>query len=205
MYIIFEKIQKLIDARNQAFTKWENLQNGLQEQLANERITLLVANENRESFKADTNANLARLASEARETLDNFIEIQTKKAGEVLTMSVTADESAQINMLVGLDKVKTEELEFYQEKYSDKPLLLKRLGEVARKHDVYLLFTEEQRQKMEPMEFVREMDSSLSLLIDRNDSIASYPLSIAGTDAIAGQMQTEAYINILNDYKAKAF
>lgn len=204
MYIIFEKIQKLIDARNQAFTKWENLQNGLQEQLANERITLLVANENRDSFKADTNANLARLASEARETLDNFIDIQRKKAGEVLTTSVTADEIAQINTLEGINEVKTEELEFYQEKYNDKPLLLKRLDEVARKHDVYLLFTEEQRQKMDPMEFVREMDSNLSLLIGRNDYIASYPLSTATSDAVARQMRTEAYINILNDYKARA-
>lgn len=205
MYIIFEKIQKLIEAHNQAFLDYNILQNGLQEEISNERMTLTVAGENRDAFKLDTNAKLARLASDASATLANFIENQTNKARDLTTTSVTADEVAEINMLSMMEDVTREELENYQKKYEGKPLLLKRLGEVARKHEAPLLFTDEQLQKMDPMKVVRETETELTDIIRRHGHIASYPTStMTEADDFSRDLATKVYKNTLEKYKAKA-
>ncbi len=205
MYSIFGKIQKLINEYNEAFTNWDILQNGLQEELSNDRVTLAVANENRDGFKYVTNQQLSDLASDARQTLTKFIEVQKEKAQELTTTSVTADDLAEINILEAMEEVSREELESYQAKYEDKPLLLKRLAEVARKHGKPLLLTDKQKQNVDPLATIKEFEADLGEIIRRHDHVASFPTAMTETDRMTRKLQTDVYQNKLAEYKAKAF
>lgn len=204
MYSIFEKIQELISEYNEAFTNWDILQNGLQENLSNERITLLVANENRAGFKEATNRKLFSLASDARQTLAKFIEVQKEKAQELTTTDVTADDLAEINILEVMEEVSREEIESYQAKYENKPLLLKRLAEVARKHGKPLLLTDKQKQNVDPLATIKEFEAELGEIIRRHDHIASFPTAMTETDRMTRKLQTDVYAKELEEYKARA-
>lgn len=204
MYSIFGKIQKLINEYNEAFTNWDILQNGLQEELSNDRVTLAVANENRDGFKYVTNQQLSDLASDVRQTLTKFIEVQKEKAQELTTADVTADDLAEINILEAMEEVSREELESYQAKYEDKPLLLKRLAEVARKHGKPLLLTDKQKQNVDPLATIKEFEADLGEIIRRHDHVASFPTAMTETDRMTRKLQTDVYQNKLAEYKARA-
>lgn len=181
--VLHGAISNLITTYNDGVETYAELDGKLKEQVADERVTPKVAEEQRRELQSTINRKLSELNDNVQELLVSSMEAQEKKAREQLTTTLDANGSGELMLLATMDDITHGDLKNYLEKYSDKPLAIKKLKQIAKSNNITLVLTEEQQKMADPMATVAENKRRIDELVSKN--------SYFNTGAAAGMEMTK--------------
>lgn len=167
---LYSAIRELIITYDDGVNDYAKLDKQLKKEEINNRVTSIVAQEKRQELQNMINKKLTQINNNVQELLESSMEEQEKRAREQLTKTLNANDTGELMLLGTMNDVTHDDLKNYLEKYTDKPLALRKLKQIAKSNDITLVLNEEQIRMADPMAVINENKNRVQRLVDKNSN-----------------------------------